>query len=70
MCVHTHMVGSMDGETTLKHVKGKNNRAEIYSILVVKDYAVKMNGVDKSDQDGHNNYVTIRTNRWYLRIWF
>ena len=27
MFVHTHMVGSMDGETTLSHVKGQKNRA-------------------------------------------
>ena len=27
MFVHTHMVGSMDGETTLRHVKGQKNCA-------------------------------------------
>ena len=69
MFVHTHMVGSMDGETTLRHVKGKNNCAEIYYPTVAKDYAVNMNGVDKSDRYGHSNSVTIRKNMWYLQIW-
>ena len=70
MFVHNHMVGRMDGETTLIHMKGKNNRAEIDCPQVAREYAVNMNGVDKSDRDGHNNSVTIRKNRWYLRIWF
>jgi hypothetical protein len=29
-----------------------------------------MNGVDKSDRDGRDNSVTIRTNRSYLQVWF
>ena len=47
MFVHTHMVGSMDVETTLRHVKGQKKRAEIYCPPVAKDYAINMNGVDK-----------------------
>ena len=68
MFVHTHMVGSMGRETTLRHVKGQKNREEIDCPPVAKDYAVNMNGVDKSDRYGINNYVTIRTNRCYLII--
>ena len=68
MFVRTHMVGSMDGETSLRHVKGQNNGAEIDCPPVAKDYAVNMNGVDKSDRYGINNYVKIRTNRCYLII--
>ena len=69
MFVHTNMVGSMDGETNLIQVKGKNNCAEIDCPQVAKNYTVNMNGFDKSDQDGHDNYVKIITNRWYLQIW-
>ena len=29
-----------------------------------------MNGVDRNDRDSRDNSVSIRTNRWYLRIWF
>ena len=68
--VHNHMIGSMDGETALIHVKGKKNRAEIDCTPVANDYAVNMNGVDKSDRDGNYNSATIITNRWYLQIWF
>ena len=68
MFVHTNMVGSMDGETNLIQVKGKNNCAEIECPQVAKNYTVNMNGFDKSDQDGHDNYVKIITNRWYLQI--
>ena len=70
MFVHTHMVGSMDGETTLRQVKVQKNRSYIDFPPVAKDYAVNINGVDKSDRYGHNNSVTIRTNRCYLQIWF
>ena len=49
MFVRTHMVGIMDGETSLRHVKGQNNGAEIDCPPVAKDYAVNVNGVDKSD---------------------
>ena len=37
---------------------------------MAKDYADNITGVDKSDRYGHDNSVTIITNRWYLRIWF
>ena len=37
MFVHTHMVGSIDGETTLRHVKGQKNREEIDCPPVAKD---------------------------------
>ena len=70
MFVHTHMVGNTDGETTLRYVKGKKNRAEISCPPIAKDYSLNMNGVDKSDRDGRDNSVTIRSNRWYLRIRF
>ena len=29
-----------------------------------------LNLQNKADRDGRDNSVTIRTNRWYLRIWF
>jgi len=29
-----------------------------------------MNGVNRRDRDGRDYSVSIRTNRWYLRIWF
>ena len=65
----------------MRHIKGQNNRAEIECPQnnraeiecppVVKDYAINMNGVDKSDREGRDNSVIItRSNRWYLRIWF
>ena len=60
MFVHTHMVGSMDGETTLRQVKVQKNRSYIDFPPVAKDYAVNINRVDKSDRYGHNNSVTIR----------
>ena len=45
--LNTHMVGSIDGETTLRHVKGQKNHAEIDCPPGAKDCAVNMNGVDK-----------------------
>ena len=37
---------------------------------MAKDYSVNINGVDKLYRYRHDNYVTVRTNMWYLRIWF
>ena len=71
MFVHTHLVGgNEEGDTTFRHVKGKRQRVEIQCPAIVKDYSLNMNGVDKADRDGRDNSVTIRSNRWYLRIWF
>ena len=48
----------------------KKERVKISCPAVVRDYSLNMNGVDKSDCDGRDNSMTIRSNRWYLRIWF
>ena len=37
---------------------------------MAKDLSVNMNGVNKSDRYEHDDSMTIRTNMWYLRIWF
>ena len=50
--------------------RDKKNRAEIVCPPVVKDYAINMNGFDESDRDGRGSSLTIRSNRWYLQIWF
>ena len=71
MFVHTHLVGGDEENCTAKrYVKGQKERIEIDCPPVVKDYSINMNGVDKADRDGRDNSVTIRSNRWYLRIWF
>ena len=71
MFVHTHLVGNSVADTEVeRHVKGRRERVKISCPAVVRDYSLNMNGVDKSDRDGRDNSVTIRSNRWYLRIWF
>ena len=56
--------------TATRYVKGKTDKIAIDCPPVVKDYAINMNGVEKADRDGRDNSVTIRSNRWYLRILF
>ena len=69
MFVHTHLVKANEGnDKALRYVKGQKDRLEIECPPIVKDYSLNMNGVDKADRDGRDNSVTIRTNRWYLRI--
>ena len=70
MFVHTHLVEDWKDETTLRYVKGQKERQEIACPPVAKNYSLNMNGVDKAHRDGRGNSVAIRTNRWYLRIWF
>ena len=70
MFVHTHLVNGSSEETTKQYVKGKKVHEEIECPQVVRDYSYSMNGVDKADRDGHDNSVSIWTNRRFLRIWF
>ena len=70
MFVHTHLVEPIGNNVTKRYVKGKKGRVEIDCPSVVPEYSKFMNGVDRNDRDSRDNSVSIRTNRWYLRIWF
>lgn len=68
--LHTHLVGPNGTSTTHRHVKGSRTPIEIACPPVQKDYAAHFNGVDRNDRDSADYPSTIKTNRWYIRIFF
>jgi len=54
----------------LRHVKGKSKRVSLKAPNVQKIYANNFNAVDRNDRDSADYTCSIRTNRWYLRIFF
>ena len=66
--LHTHLVKN-DGDTTVKrHVKGKRQRIKLNAPPIQPEYVKYFNAVDVNDHDSADYSVSIRTNRWYLRV--
>ena len=72
MFLHTAAVKPTTEEsTTERYVKGQHKKETIPCPPVVHEYAKDgYNGVDRDDRDGADYSVSIKTARWYLRIWF
>jgi len=70
MFIHTKCVGSSNGYTVQRHQKGSARRITIETPLVRNKYADHYNAVDKNDRDSTDYSTTIRTTRYYLRIFF
>ena len=66
--LHTHLV-KHDGDTTVKrHVKGKRQRIKLNAPPIQPEYVKYFNAVDVNDHDSADYSVSIRTNRWYFRV--
>ena len=70
MFVHTKAVGRTETGSVLRHVKGSSKRVSLKAPNVQKIYANNFNAVDRNDRDSADYTCSIRTNRWYLRIFF
>jgi len=70
MFLHTNMVGPSTIHTVRRGVKGRANRIVIRSPGVQKNYSSYFNAVDRNDRDSADYSVSVRTNRYYLRIIF
>jgi hypothetical protein len=69
--LHTHKVCSnTEGQVVFRREKGKRQRLELPCPPVQPDYAHHFNGVDIQDKDSANYPTTLKTNRWYMRIFF
>jgi hypothetical protein len=68
--LHTHKVCGNTGQVALRREKGKRQRLELPCPPVQPDYAHHFNGVDIQDKDSANYPTTLKTNRWYMRIFF
>ena len=64
----SNRVGKSIGLDVKRHVKGKKMRDIIPAPQVQKDYATYFNAVDRNDRDSADYSTSIRTNRYYIRI--
>jgi len=70
MFLHTNMVGPSTIHTVRRGMKGRANRIMIRSPQVQEDYSSYFNAVDRNDRDSADYSISVRTNRYYLRIIF
>ncbi len=68
--VHTNNIGASSNLTVKRHVRGKKQRCTLQAPAAQKDYALHFNAVDRNDRDSSDYTTSIRTNRWYLRLFF
>jgi len=68
--LHNHIVEPIGNWVVPRYDKSKRRRVEIPSHLVSKDYGENYGGVDRNDRDASDYTVSVRTNRFYLRIFF
>ena len=66
--IHTNLVQNTGDITVKRHVKHKRYRLDIKAPAIQKDYATYFNAVDVNDHDSADYSVSIRTNRWYFRV--
>ena len=68
----TNEVGFSSGRTVKRHTKKREKRDTIEAPRAQQDYAKYFNAVDRNDRDSADysttSSTTIRTNRYYLRI--
>ena len=68
--VHTNLVNN-EGDTTVKrYIKGRMQIIDLNAPSIQPDYAKYFNAVDVNDHDSSEYSISIRTNRWYLRVLF
>jgi hypothetical protein len=64
----SNKVGASYGMMVHRREKGKNTRTEIAAPQALQDYVKYFNIVDHNDCDIADYTTSIRTNRYYLRI--
>ena len=68
MFLSNNRIGATDGLTVKRRIRGQQERATIREPQAHADYVQSMNGVDRNDRDSADYSTSIRTNRYYLRI--
>ena len=68
--VHNECVEPIGQDFVLRYSPVARERLPVPSVAVVKKYAEDYNGVDRKDRDTSDWTVSVRTNRFYLRIFF
>ena len=70
--LHNTDVNVTDGSRTAvkRYSPRKKIRRDISSPTIVKKYQESFNGVDQMDRDRADWSITMKSNRWYLRIYY
>ena len=66
--LHNSEVGYSDGLSVKRHVKGKKGRVEIDGPKAQAEYVKHFNAADRNDRDSVDYSTSIRTNRYYIRV--
>jgi hypothetical protein len=68
--LHNHLVQPTGETSVLRYNKSTRTSEEVPAPEILNDYARHMGGVDHDDRDGADYSVSIKTERYYLRIFF
>ncbi len=68
MFIHTNQVRATYQHTVQRSVKGKRRQVTLSAPQCQHDYAENFNAVDRNDRDSADYTASIRTSRWYLRL--
>eukprot|EP00984_Skeletonema_dohrnii_P004810 scaffold1689_cov99-Skeletonema_dohrnii-CCMP3373.AAC.1 len=66
--LNSNEIGYSDGTTVRRHRRGKRMRELINAPNTAVEYALYYSAVDKNDRDSADFSTSIRTNRYYIRI--
>jgi len=68
--LHNNIVEPLGDCSVPRYSREARRRVDIPTHKVVEDYADKYGGVDRKDRDTSDWTISVRTNRFYLRIFF
>jgi hypothetical protein len=68
--LHNHLVAPAGEHTVRRYMNSKRQRVDVASPPIIPEYSNFMNGVDHKDRDTADYTISIRSNRYYLRIFF
>jgi hypothetical protein len=70
MFLHTTDVGASEGHTVNRSTKGVHECSVLKAPRAQLNYAKHFNAIDYNDRNSADYTTSIRTNRWYLRVFF
>ena len=68
--LHTTEIGASSGHFVQRSGRGQQGRSTFAAPNSQRDYARHFNAVDRNDRDSADYTTSLRTNRWYLRVFF
>ena len=68
--LHTTEIGASTGHFVQRSGRGQQGRSTFAAPRSQQDYAKHFNAVDRNDRDSADYTTSLRTNRWYLRVFF